>query len=217
MHVQLSHLHPSPLPRPEPGQSERFRLGHLELVLEPVRGGYSLLCLDGQSARTWTLGLAEQGELWIECRVPQWPLRVALKETLVLVPGGRVRGYVEVPLVPAISWRTADGAVADVAEMLPALLSTEWDDVRGTVTHRWTSPLFQRIPPAGAEARAVVPLALANCGPRMQSPESLPVQLTHGELQSCRGHLVASPRRLRFDADGQLQTTVRRPRQEHSA
>jgi hypothetical protein len=196
MELQLSHLRAAHLPRPQPGQSGRFRLGRVELVLEPVRGGYSLLCLDGTQARTWSLGLARDGELWLACRVPRWPLRIALKDTLVLVPKSRVRGYVHVPLVPTLCWRTPDGAEATVAELLPPLLSAEWDELRGTCTQSWTSPLFQRLPPADGEPRAMLPLTIRNDGPRMQSPESLPVALADAELQACRGHLVAPPRRL---------------------
>ncbi|MGE3175050.1 MAG: hypothetical protein AB7O97_20650 [Planctomycetota bacterium] len=217
MDVTLSHLHPSPLPRPGRGQSARFRLGRMELILEPVRGGWSLLCNDGREARTWSLGLTDDGELWLHCRVPRWPLRVALRDTLVLVPGARVRGYVQVPLVPTVRWRTRAQGEHTIAELLPPVLSAEWDQAQGTVTQRCNAPLLQRVPLADSEPRAVIPLTVRNESPRMQSPETLPVSLRDRELAPCRGHLVAAPRRLCIDGEGRIATALRPGRAEHPA
>src|SRR5262245_5114556 len=209
MELNLTHVQPWRLPLPVRGESVRGRLGRLELVLERGRGGFALLCLDGQEARSWSLGLVEGGELWLSCRVPRWPLRVALKDTLVLVPGARVRGYVHVALVPTLIWRAADGGEATVAELLPPQLFAEWDEAHGTCTQRWSSPFFQRLPPTDAEPRAVLPLTVRNMGNRMQSPETLPVSLRDQELKPCRGHVVAAPRRLCIDARGAIDVLVR--------
>lgn len=209
METQLTHLHPCPLPLPVRGGSARFRLGRAELILERGRGSFSLLWLDGRSARSWTLGLVDGGALSLSCRPPRWPLRIVLKDTLVLVPGSRVRGYVQAPLVPTIAWQHDGGPEAVVAELLPPLLSAEWDHGNGTCVQRWGSPLFSRLPPAGDQPAAVLPLIVRNPSTRMHSPESLPVSLRTDGLVPCRGHLVASPQRLSFAADGAITTAVR--------
>lgn len=201
-----------PLPRPDRGASTRVGLGRIELVLEQVRFGYALMVLDGQSTRTWSLGLAQDGELWLHCRVPRWPLRLSLHDTLVVVPGGRVRGYVQLPLVPTVVWRRGEGDAAveePVAELLPPMLSAEWDAAGGTCVQRWSSRLSARLPLATSDPRAVLPLTVRNTASRVASPESLPLLLHDHELRPCRGHLMLRPRRLALGADGAVSTFVR--------
>jgi hypothetical protein len=209
MDTTQPHLGPVILPRLERGQSARLRVGRLELVLEATRSGFSLLCLDGQQARTWTLGLPREGELRLGCRAPRWPLSVGLRDPLVLVPGGRVRGYVKVPLVPTLLWQREGGTALQVAELVPVELGAEWDEGSGSCILRCTSPLLARLPPPSGEPCAIVPWALRNDGTRVQSPETLPLQLVDRELRRCRGHLLATPRRLRFDDSGPVVTLVR--------
>lgn len=209
MVLTLSHLEPAPLPIPTRGTSQRFRLGRIELVLEPVRGGYSLLCLDGESARTWSLGLTGQGSLWLQCRLPRWPLRVSLKDTLVLVPRSRVRGYVQVPLVPTLVWRAPNRVDGVVAELLPAALSAEWEESSSAVVLRWSSPFLQRLPLPDDMPRGMVPLWIANRSEAIQGPETLPVSVHDDEMRPCRGHLVAAPRRLLLDDQGRIASSVR--------
>ena len=123
MQIPVQHFGPTPLVRPGRGQSARWRLGRIELILEPVRGGWSLLCLDGEVARTWSLGLSDEGELWLDCRVPRLPVHLALRDPLVLVPRSRVRGYVTLPMIPTICWRDRDGSQQTIAELLPPMLT----------------------------------------------------------------------------------------------
>lgn len=214
MVLTLSHLEHAPLPIPGRGTSQRFRLGRIELVLEPVRGGYSLLCLDGESARTWSLGLTGQGStvqgsLWLQCRLPRWPLRVSLKDTLVLVPHSRVRGYVQVPLVPTLVWRSPGRVDGVVAELLPAALSAEWEETSSAVVLRWSSPFLQRLPLPDDMPRGIVPLWIANRSDAIQGPDALPVSVHDDEMHACRGHLVAAPRRLVLDDQGRITSSVR--------
>lgn len=214
MVLTLSHLEAAPLPLPARGQSQRFRLGRIELVLEPVRGGYSLLCLDGDAVRTWSLGLSNEGSLWLRCRLPRWSLRVTPKDTLVLVPRSRVRGYVQVPLVPTLLWRAPGRPDGVVAELLPGSLSAEWEDASGEVVLRWSSPFLQRLPLPDELPRAVVPLFVHNEGDAIASPDGLPVTVRDEEMRACRGHLVAAPRRLSIGEGGRIATTVRGARGE---
>lgn len=205
----LTHLEPAMLPRPDRGASSRFRLGRLELVLEPVRGGYTLLCLDGSGARTWSLGLSTDGELWIECRLPRWPLRLGLRETLALVPGARVRGYVQVPLVPTLSWRREGQRDCTVCELLPQSLAAEWEDASNQVVQRVDSPFLQRTPLPDEQLRAIVPISVCNRSDAVQSPERLPLALRESDLGSCRQHRIASPQRLVIEPSGRIHQMSR--------
>lgn len=204
------------LPRPSRGVSSRFLLGRLELVLEPVRGGYTLLCLDGSGARTWSLGLAADGELWIECMLPRWPLRVGLRETLALVPGSRVRGYVQVPLVPTLSWRRAGQRDCTVCELLPHSLAAEWEEATSQVVQRVESPFLQRTPLPDEQLRAIVPIAICNRTETVQSPEQLPLSLRECDLATSRQHRIARPQRLVIESSGRIQQSARDAAREKS-
>src|SRR5262249_9190282 len=211
-----SHLQPVTLPLPERGRSARFRVGTLELVLETVRGSTSLLCLDGQQTRTWSLGLPRNGELRVLCRAPRLPLLVEPRDPLVLAPRGRLRGYVQVPLVPTIVWQ-AGACLETVAELVPSTLSAEWDETLGGCVQRCASPFTQKVPPAGVEPRPVLPVVIANGSDRMQGPVALPLHVDDRELRPLRGLVVAAPRRLCVGADGQVSLCTRQRQWEASA
>jgi len=210
-----SHLQPVTLPLPERGRSARFRVGTLELVLETARGGTSLLCLDGQQTRTWSLGLPRSGELRVLCRAPRLPLLVEPRDPLVLAPRGRLRGYVQVPLVPTIVWQD-DACLETVAELLPSTLSAEWDETAGGCVQRCSSPFTQKLPPALAEPRAVVPVVIANASDRLQGPVALPLRIDDRELRPLRGLAIAAPRRLCVGPDGQVSLRARQRQSEAS-
>lgn len=205
------------MPRPARGTSSRFRLGRFELVLEPVRGGHSLMCLDGTGARSWTLGLADDGQLWIECRLPRWPLRVGLRETLALVPGSRVRGYVQVPLVPTLFWRRDDHRDSTVCELLPNTLVAEWEDASTQVVQRLDSPFLQRMPLPDEQLRAIVPLTIVNRSESVQSPERLPLAIRDGDLETLRQHRICVPQRLVIEASGRVLQRSREGVREKSS
>lgn len=201
---------------PMGGASTRLSLGRREFVLERRRGGYALLSLDGSEARTWWLGLPREGELEVHLRVPRLPLRLSLRETLVLAPGGRVRGYVAIPLVPTLCWRSTRGAPRDpgrapevLAELLPTAFEAEWDDATGECIQRAEVALLQRLLPPSAEPQAVVPLVVSNAGEHVHSPGFLPLALRDDELRRARGHWLARARRLRLDQSGRWTTAPR--------
>jgi len=212
MHADLTHLQTVPLPLPPRGASTRLRLDGLELVLEQQRASLSLLCLDGAEARTWTLGLGDDGQLLLQCRAPRFPLAVTLPNPLTLMPGGRVRGFVQMPLVPTILWRRSGAAGQPdqvVAELLPRILAAEWDEQRQLCVQRFTSAFYHRMPPPAASVLAVLPLTVVNRSPHMQSLATLPLAVTDDELSSARGHVVAAPRRLLLNGGGGVTATVR--------
>lgn len=194
MHPAESLTYALDLARPERGASVRVQLGTQELVLEAVRGGHSLLWLDGRSSRRFVLGLPRHGDLRLELRAPRLPVHVATREVLAVAPGGRLRGYLLVPLVPTIVVRRGSEALA-LVEVAPQELAAEWDDAQGA-RFATTSPFLTRFPMRSGEPKAVVPLVLRNDSDRACSPEHLPVTCTCRDLVPLRGCLVVAPRRL---------------------
>lgn len=184
-----------PLPRPADRAATRLALGRHELVLEQQRGTFSLLWNDGCRARRFVLGLPPAGHLTVQLRAPAQPIVLATREPLVLAPGARCRGYVQVPLLPTVVWHD-DAAVAHaLVELRPDDLTAEWDEARGHTLHA-ESTWHSRFPVRIDEPMAIVPLRLRNATRDVLSAASLPIVLRQGDLQSCRGALVARPRRL---------------------
>jgi hypothetical protein len=210
MHLELNHLEPAALRLPQAGESCRYRLGALELLLERGRGGYTLLAHDGARSRTWRLGLDGGGSLWFACRLPRFPLRLRLRETVALAPGGRIRGYVTLPLVPQLLWRQPGEPDAALAELLPAELVAEWDAAHGEVAQQWQTPLLQRLPPPGDLRVAFSPVVLRNPTKEVQSPTNLPLRVADADLAVCRGHLLAPACRFRIEGAGDATLQARR-------
>jgi hypothetical protein len=197
-----------PIARPARGGSTRVPFGANELVLEATRGGYSLLWLDGKEARRYAVGLTPHGTLGLALRAPRLPVRVIVRDTLALGPGARLRGYVQVPLVPTMLWRDGDGECHRLAEFPRPELAAEWDDREGTV-YRCVSPFHVRHPIPGSDPRATVPVWLANQTNQVASPAFLPLQLADDDLLERRGGVSTLPRRLRWNGQG-LQVVARR-------
>lgn len=181
------------LARPPAGGSTRHHCGRLELILEATRGGFVLVVHDGSEGRRWPLGLRGAGDLQLVLRVPCYPLIVALRETLILTPGARLRGYLQVPLVPTVVWHHG-GVDEKVCELLSATLATEWDEQHGYL-QRCVSPWLHRPVPAGDATVALMPVVVRNDTAALQAVAELPVSLSDDELRPLRGHLVVRARR----------------------
>lgn len=183
---------------PPRGGSARMAVGGNELVFEAVRGGYTLLWHAGREARRYVVGLCGPGSLHLELRAPRYPVKLLLQETLALAPRARVRGYVQVPLVPTLLWRDADGVLTQLLDFTPAGLAAEWSDSDQPL-QCCTSPWLVRFPVHTGEPRAIVPLLLKNGSDAVCSPADLPCVLRAGDLHELRGRIVAPPRRLQWD------------------
>lgn len=198
-----------PLATPRVAGSTRVRCAAGEVVLEAVRGGYSLVWSDGRAARRYAVALGANARLTIELRAPRMPLRIVLREVLLLAPRSRLRGYIQVPLVPTIVWYEADAASRVLLELPIADLHAEWDDRTGTV-FRTASPLHVRFPMRTGEPRAVVPVRFTNRTADVACPAFVPVVLDNGELREARGTVLAAPRRMQWNGDALLAATPRR-------
>ncbi len=188
----------TPLPIPARGASTRVRAGRFELILEGVRGGHSLLWVDGRDARRFALGLGTVGHLALELEAPVWPCRIVVRETLVVVPGGRIRGYVQVPLVPTVVGWTPTGTRVRMLELANTELAAEWDESIGT-TFRVASAWHMRFPLQTGEPRATIPIAVRNRGRDVLMPADLPLSVQPQQLAPLRNGIVTAPRRLVWD------------------
>lgn len=191
-------LRTQPLTRPARGAATRVHVGRNELVLERTRGGESLLWSDGREARRFVLGLPSTGALGLELRAPRLPIELVLREALSLAPGGRVRGYVSLPLVPTLVFRDAPTRSRELVQLPPSELQAEWREDRGHC-YRWATSWLWRFPYRSGEPRAVLPLWVGNRGTELASPGRLTVDFEDQDLHELRGSLVLPPRRIELD------------------
>jgi len=122
------------------------------------------------------------------------------RDTLTLVGGARLRGYVTIPLVPTVVWRKRPDTPEVVMELMPEDLHGLWDEERGhsfRVAVNWMT----RFPFASGAALCVVPLFLKNTGEQLVCPASIDLKLQDAELAELRGTLVVRPRRITWGGD----------------
>lgn len=186
------------VPRPARGSCTRVRLGASELILEAVRGGHSLLWTNGRQARRYAVGLEPGGHLTLQLRAPKLPLQVAPREVVTLVPGGRLAGYLQVSLVPTLTWHAPGQPAHTLLELLPEDFAAEWEEATGHVFCT-QSPWLVRFPMRSDEPRVVVPVRLCNASAEVASPAVLPLTLRDRDLTMLRGSIVVRPRRLRWN------------------
>jgi hypothetical protein len=178
-------------------------------VLEAVRGGHALVCSDGREARRFAIGLGPGNELTVELRAPRLPVRLLPRDTIALAPRSRLRGYVQVALVPTIVCHSVTGSSRVLIELPPRELAPEWDDRLGTVL-RVVSALHVRFPVRGAEPKAIVPIRFVNPTSDVACPGHVPLTLLDAELKSLRGAIVAAPRRMAWNGELLVADAIRR-------
>jgi hypothetical protein len=114
-----------------------------------------------------------------------------------LVPGGRLRGYLQIPLVPSLVWHRDGSRPSILIELPPRELAAEWDDREGH-SFRCPSSLHSRFPMR--ELRSV----RRRAGRALQSQWDRGVAAAHSaaaarrRLSELRGTVVVKPRRLRW-------------------
>ncbi|MBM3975171.1 MAG: hypothetical protein FJ301_13840 [Planctomycetes bacterium] len=194
------------LPRPPRGSASRWSCGACDGLLEAGRGGYAFLWSDGRwsDGRTGQrvhLGVPPDGELALVLAPPRSPVRVVLREPVVLAPGARLRGYVGVPLAPTLTWTDGDGVEHALHAFAAGDLASEWDERSGHVQVT-TSPWFQRFPVRVGELRAIVPVRIRHAGRAPFETPFLPIGLAPADLTAARGALIARPWSFQTVGDG---------------
>lgn len=202
---------------PREGERATFQKGPLSLLLENHRGG---LCVVTPHPREQTgdvapkrhfLGLPNEGCLELAVRAPDYRIRVQLTDRLTLVPGGRLRGYLSVPLPHRLSWCPLEGDPHALLEVAPKELRTAWlgEGVLGGYVHDTQSAFHLDRHGLRADTAALVPVVIINHSDAVLSPECLTISIRDRDIQELDGQIITSPRRLHFGERAQVEERIR--------
>ncbi len=187
---------------PRKGQACRVQKGRLQVVLEQGRSGYMLVTHDGYEGRRHLLGLPDEGELWLLARAPEYRVVVELRDPVALAPGGRLRGYVALPLPHRVVWSSGGREETPLLEILPRDMATSWLEEEQGYEHRVVSSFYSASAVPGEPTMALVPLVLCNRSQRSVVPTEVAVHLQDRDLHVLRGRIIAAPRRIAFTENG---------------
>ncbi len=199
------------LPIPGEGETVRINKGALSLVLQKQRGALCLLTHQGESEKRHLLGLPKAGQLELHARTPEHRIRVRVSDAITLAPGGRVRGYVAVALPHRLIWRRPNGRAEPLLDILPRELKTSWlgEGKDGGYIHETESAFHLQRDEVRADILAMVPVLLLNTCEHAVSPIALTVSLRDRDLREVGDAIVASPRRLTFGNNDQVEENIR--------
>src|SRR5690606_8326669 len=190
----------TPLPLPALGARVRFSKGPLELVIERHHGGVCVLTPHSDAQKRHYLGIPPGGRLELHARPPEFRVRVRLLDRVTLAPGGRLRGYVVVPLPHRLIFRREDGRSEPLLDVVPTELQTSWmgEGKDGGYLHETDSGFHLDRRGIVAQTVAIVPLVLTNHCEHAVSPEGLRISIRERDMREIDGQIVAAPRRLHF-------------------
>jgi hypothetical protein len=198
------------LPVPAPGATTHLQRGPWQIMVERTRGGLEVLAHDGRSKHRWLVGMRGDGELEVCARAPRRSVHVQISDALSLAPGGRLRGYVAVPLPHEIVWHDAGGARETIAELVPRTLQTAWHGAEIGYAHEVTSRFFLDATASREEGAAMVPVVLHNASERPIAPATVWLGLHATDLRELRGRIVAAPRALLFFGSEQALERIKK-------
>jgi hypothetical protein len=209
--ISSPHVLRQPVLLPPPGATARIERGHLHLLLEHRRGGYLLVTHDGVTSRRYWLGLPAAGTLELRVRPPDHRVHVQVQEMLCLAPGGRLRGYVTVPMLHRLVWVRPDGQAQAMIDLPPADLQTAWlgEGDLGGYAHSAASPFLADRRGVDTEVRSLVPVSVHNASEGVVRPPHLAITLRDRDLFAVGGRLLAAPRRIVFRSEDRQQERVR--------
>jgi hypothetical protein len=196
---------------PQEGQTVKVSKGPLELVLRKERGALCLLTHEGDHEKRHLLGLPKSGHLELHVRAPEHRVQVHVTDAMTLAPGGRIRGYVAVALPHRLIWRRPNGKAEPLLDVLPRELKTSWlgEGSNGGYIHETESAFHLHRDEVRADILAMVPVLLLNACERTLSPVKLTISLRDRDLREVGDAIVASPRRLSFGDDDQVEEKIR--------
>ena len=196
---------------PAVGDTTRVERGRLHLLLEHRRGGYLLVSHDGVHSRRYWLGLPSAGTLELRVRPPDYRVQVQVQEVICLAPGGRLRGYVAVPLLHRLAWVRPDGQAQALVDLPPADLQTAWlgEGELGGYAHSAASPFFADRRGVEQQQKSLVPVCVSNSSDVVLRPPHLAITLRERDLFAVGGRILAAPRRIVFSSEEHQQERVR--------
>lgn len=196
---------------PRVGEQARFVKGPLELLLENHKGGLCVLTPHPRHPRRHFLGLPKEGSLELAVHAPEYRIRVHLEDRLTLAPGGRLRGYLTVPMPHRLLWRRPNGGVEPLLDLSPKELRTSWlgEGPDGGYVHDAPSAFHIDRHELRAETVAIVPVVIWNHGDHVISPENLTISIRERDIREVDGQVVIAPRRLHFGESGMADERIR--------
>jgi hypothetical protein len=200
-----------PIALPAVGDTTRIERGRLHLLLEHRRGGYLLVSHDGVASKRYWLGLPSVGTLELRVRPPDHRVQVSVQEMICLAPGGRLRGYVAVPILHRLVWVRTDGLALPLVDLPPADLHTAWlgEGALGGYAHSAASPFFADRFGVEQQHKSLVPVCVSNRSEVVVRPPHLAITLRDRDLFALGGKILAAPRRIVFSSDDRQQERVR--------
>ncbi len=199
----------APLPLPAPGRATCVQGAGLQLVLEQERGGLRLLSHDGLYEATHHLAKPAAGTLHVRWLPPRHPITILLREDVVLPPGSHLSGFVVLPMCGEILLRANGGTGAPLLELIPTTLRLAWRS--GAYGHEAVGHWIRRWNRHLCTNGLVVPVRLVNQTPDVVRPTRLELPALQPDgLRLLRDQIVAAPRRIRFGARGETETSERR-------
>jgi hypothetical protein len=200
-----------PVPRPTPERPVTLDLGRWQLLLEARAGAIHAVWHDGETVSRLILGVPADGRLELRTRPPDHPLVVAIATPLSLLPGGRIRGFLRLPVQFQLVFLGPDGAVR-VQTFQDRGLRLAWDDGPGggEYTHPWTSELHGT--PGGTSGdhgSLWAPVRILHRGFGLVTVKSLRMAVRAEELREDRGRPTVVPRRFVIGLDGKCEELVR--------
>lgn len=196
---------------PAVGEQATIQKGPLKLILRHEHGGVCLLTPHPERPQRHVLGLPGEGWLELAAHAPEYRVRVHLTDRMSLAPGGRVHGYLTVPLPHRLSWCRSNTRKDALLEVAPKELRTSWlgEGPDGGYQHETESAFHLTRRGLAAETVALVPVFVANHTGAVVSPEVLTVSLRDRDMRELDGQIITSPRRLQFDEPGRPDEVIR--------
>ena len=199
------------LPIPPVGERAHFKKGRLELVLESSRGGLCLVTPKPEPSRRHFLGLPRDGFLELTVRAPEHRVRVHLQDRVTLASGGRLHGYLTVPLPHRLVWRRPDGETEPLLDVNPRELQTSWlgEGKDGGYILETESAFHLDRRGIRVATVALVPVVIANRCDHAVSPEDLTISIRDGDICELDGQIITAPRRLYIGEEDKIDEEIR--------
>ncbi|GEM_PF-2863660 len=189
---------------PSSGEPRRVDCAGIQILFERSMRGVRVVALESDPIWKAVLGLPETGVIRIAPRLPRHPLEWELESRVLLVPGGRVRGWLKVPVLLHLFWVEPGRDPLPLAVLPDASLKTGWRE-EGGYFHPWSAPLSEgpwggrTLPSRRCWVRVVLEQSSEG------GPEAFPIERLGLHFEGL------SPKRLRGDLIGPCVRWTRGP------
>lgn len=177
---------------PTPGKAAQVELCSVQWLLERSADGIRCVAMDGTVLFEGMLGLPADGiGLSVEARAPRYPIELVLDSGVVLAPGGRVGGWLSVPLELGLVARRANARPLELVWLEEPSLRLGWREGEG-----YYHPFQGRLHRAPRQDRGVggrrlwLRAFLRNRGAAVARPRRCRLALADQKLSELRGFVI---------------------------